>query len=162
MKRIIYLFLLAVSAFCWTACEDHKGPEGETETSDYYEFPLNIQKGSYKAGSNGVSVNVTELAEQNIIFEAKPGNAVNSYRVDVYPKALLYNFLLEEGCYEGTADECEDKIIELMMSSTTGASQTVFNMDSDDFEAKEFSTSFDHVIETPDIVLKKYCEMNEK
>ena len=31
-----------------------------------------------------------------------------------------------------------------------------------DFEAKEFSTSFDHVIETPDIVLKKYREMNEK
>ena len=30
-----------------------------------------------------------------------------------------------------------------------------------DFEAKEFSTSFDHVIETPDIVLKKYREMNE-
>ena len=32
----------------------------------------------------------------------------------------------------------------------------------DDFEAKEFSTSFDHCIETPDIVLKKYMEMNEK
>ena len=31
-----------------------------------------------------------------------------------------------------------------------------------DFEAREFSTSFDHVIETPDIVLKKYREMNEK
>jgi hypothetical protein len=32
----------------------------------------------------------------------------------------------------------------------------------DDFEAREFSTSFDHCIETPDIVLKKYMEMNEK
>ncbi len=32
----------------------------------------------------------------------------------------------------------------------------------DDFEENEFSTSFDHVIETPDIVLKKYLEMNEK
>lgn len=31
----------------------------------------------------------------------------------------------------------------------------------DDFEAREFSTSFDHCIETPDIVLKKYMEMNE-
>jgi hypothetical protein len=31
-----------------------------------------------------------------------------------------------------------------------------------DFEAKEFSTSFNHVLETPDIVLKKYREMNEK
>lgn len=31
-----------------------------------------------------------------------------------------------------------------------------------DFEAKEFSTSFDLSIETPDIVLKKYMEMKEK
>ncbi len=30
-----------------------------------------------------------------------------------------------------------------------------------DFEAKEFETTFDHVIETPDIVLKKYNEMKE-
>ena len=32
----------------------------------------------------------------------------------------------------------------------------------DDFESKEFSTTFDHVIETPDIVLKKYREMENK
>ena len=31
----------------------------------------------------------------------------------------------------------------------------------DDFESSEFSTSFDHCIETPDIVLKKYMEMNK-
>ena len=31
-----------------------------------------------------------------------------------------------------------------------------------DFESIDFSTSFDHVIETPDIVLKKYREMNQK
>ena len=31
----------------------------------------------------------------------------------------------------------------------------------EDFVAREFSTSFDHCIETPDIVLKKYVEMNE-
>lgn len=32
----------------------------------------------------------------------------------------------------------------------------------DDFEPKEFSTSFDHVLETPDIVLKKYREMQSQ
>lgn len=31
----------------------------------------------------------------------------------------------------------------------------------DDFEPNEFSTSYDQCIETPDIVLKKYMEMNE-
>ena len=32
----------------------------------------------------------------------------------------------------------------------------------EDFEAQEFSTSYDHNIETPDIVLKKYLEMKDK
>lgn len=32
----------------------------------------------------------------------------------------------------------------------------------EDFETKEFSTTFDQVIETPDIVLKKYREMENK
>ena len=32
----------------------------------------------------------------------------------------------------------------------------------DDFEPKEFSTSFEHVLETPDIVLKKYREMQSQ
>lgn len=32
----------------------------------------------------------------------------------------------------------------------------------DDFEPKEFSTSFDQSIETPDIVLKKYMEMQNQ
>ena len=30
-----------------------------------------------------------------------------------------------------------------------------------DFEAKDFETTFDHVIETPDIVLKKHLEMKK-
>ena len=30
-----------------------------------------------------------------------------------------------------------------------------------DFESKEFSATYDHVIETPDIVLKKYNEMKK-
>lgn len=131
MKRIVYSLFFVLSALCWTAC-DNQGPDSGEGTSDYYEFPLNIQKGSYKAGANGVSINVTSLVEQNIIFETQPGNAINSYRVDVYPKALLYNFLLEEDCYQASANECEDTIVELMLSSTTGASQTVFNMDADE------------------------------
>ncbi|MEE3490633.1 MAG: hypothetical protein VZR10_07185 [Methanobrevibacter sp.] len=32
----------------------------------------------------------------------------------------------------------------------------------DDFEPKEFSTSFEHILETPDIVLKKYWEMQSQ
>lgn len=153
MKKIICLLFLAVSTLLWTACDEQKGPEGGDVTSDYYEFPLNVQKGSYKVGDNGVSVNVTSLTEQNIVFEAKPGLAVNSYRVDVYPKALLYNFLLEEDCYQTPRENCEDKIIELMMSSTSGASQTVFNTASDDYDSKEFdwaNTTLTEAVLVPD------------
>lgn len=32
----------------------------------------------------------------------------------------------------------------------------------EDFEVKEFTASYDHSIDTPDIVLKKYLEMKEK
>ena len=153
MKRIIYSVLFVFAALCWTACDNHNAPEGGEGSSDYYEFPLNIQKGSYSAGANGVSINVTSLLEQNIVFEAKPGNAINSYRVDVYPKALLYNFLLEENCYQASADDCEDKIVELMLSSSSGASQTVINMDADDFENKEFdwaNTTLTQAVIVPD------------
>ena len=154
MRKIIYALVSVASVLFWTACDKQKGPEkGSVAISDYYEFPLAVQKGSFNAGANGVSVNVTSLTEQNIIFEAKPGLAINSYRVDVYPKALLFNFLLEEDCFMTPAENCEDKIIELMMSSTSGASQTVFNMDSDDFEAKEFdwaNTTLTEAVLVPD------------
>ena len=153
MKKIICLLFLAVSTLLWTACDEQKGPEGGDVTSDYYEFPLNVKKGSFQASENGVSVNVTSLTEQNIVFEAKPGLAVNSYRVDVYPKALLYNFLLEEDCYQTPRENCEDKIIELMMSSTSGASQTVFNTASDDYDSKEFdwaNTTLTEAVIVPD------------
>ena len=153
MKKFFYSLLFAASALLWTACQEQKGPEGGEDTSDYYEFPLNVKKGSFQASENGVSVNVTSLTEQNIIFEAKPGLAINSYRVDVYPKALLYNFLLEEDCYQTPRENCEDKIIELMMSSTTGASQTVFNTASDDYDCKEFdwaNTTLTEAVIVPD------------
>ena len=154
MRKIIYALLSVASVLFWAACDKQKGPEtGSGASSDYYEFPLAVQKGSFDAGANGVSVTVTSLTEQNIIFEAKPGLAINSYRVDVYPKALLYNFLLEEDCFQTPLENCEDKVIELMMSSTSGASQTVFNMNSDDFEAKEFdwaNTTLTEAVLVPD------------
>ena len=154
MKKIIYSIILIASAFLLASCDkgNNKEPDGGG-SGDYYEFALNIQKGSFKAGANGVSLNVTALQEKNIIFEAKPGAAVKSYRLDVYPKALLYNFLLEEGCYEASAADCEDKIIELLMSSTTGASKTVFNTSTDDFAAKEFdwaNTTITEAVLVPD------------
>ena len=77
--------------------------------------------------------------------------------------------------YDVTANEVLDKASEIEINLVSVSADDVsFKIDGnvislkgirnveDDFEAREFSTSFDHCIETPDIVLKKYMEMNEK
>ncbi|MBR0337045.1 MAG: hypothetical protein IIX22_01350 [Ruminococcus sp.] len=43
------------------------------------------------ASEDGVSVEVTDLTETNFTFVCRPGENVASYRVDVYPLAILYN-----------------------------------------------------------------------
>lgn len=75
--------------------------------------------------------------------------------------------------YEVKANEVLEKASELEINLISVVADDVgFKIDGDrislmgirnvgdDFEAKEFSASFDQSIETPDIVLKKYREMN--
>lgn len=140
MKKFFKVLPLVAAALLWTAC-DRNNPEGGDDSgngdSGFYEFPLNTQEDGFEAGDNGVSVNVSDVSEQNIVFNVVPGAAVKSYRVDVYPKAMLYNLLLNEGCVGGTKEECEDKIIQLLTTGT-GACAYVFNSTDDEFAAKEF------------------------
>ena len=127
---------VAMIASCQGEGNDVDGEKPDT-TDGFYEFPLNVQDDGFEAKDNGVSVNVSAVKENNIIFNLIPGSAIKSYRVDVYPKAMLYNLLLNEGCVDGTTAMCEDKIIQLLQnSSSTGA--TVFNSQYDDFSEKEF------------------------
>ena len=127
---------VAMIASCQGEGNDVDGEKPGT-TDGFYEFPLNVQDDGFEAKDNGVSVNVSAVKENNIIFNLIPGSAIKSYRVDVYPKAMLYNLLLNEGCVDGTTAMCEDKIIQLLQnSSSTGA--TVFNSQYDDFSEKEF------------------------
>lgn len=138
MKTILRFVIAAGMIAVFGACDGNKGGNEGTGTSDgYYEFPLEWQSDGYEAADNGVSINVSDVQERNIIFNLVPGAAVNSYRVDVYPKAMLYNLLLNEGCVGGTKEKCEDTIIQLL-SGGTGAGSTVFDRSSDDFEVKEF------------------------
>ena len=141
MKKIFQMLMIAAVAAMFASCQG-KGNEDEGKTpvgptSEFYEFPLNVQDDGFEAKDNGVSINVSSIRENNIIFNLVPGSAIKSYRVDVYPKAMLYNLLLNEGCVEGTTAMCEDKIIQLLQnSSSTGAA--VFNSQYDDFSEKEF------------------------
>lgn len=135
------MLILATTVAMFASCQG-KGNEDENKTpdgpvSEFYEFPLNVQEDGFDAKDNGVSINVSSVRDNNIIFNLVPGSAIKSYRVDVYPKAMLYNLLLNEGCVDGTTAMCEDKIIQLLQNSSSSGS-TVFNLTFDDFSEKEF------------------------
>ena len=140
MKKIFKWLLMAAAVSVALSCEGNTGNEEEegkeTETG-FYEFPLDIEEDGYQASLNGVSIAVSAVKENNIVFNLIPGSAVKSYRVDVYPKAMLYNLLLNEGCVEGTTEMCEDKLIQLLQNSTS-ASSYVFSEADSDFDEKEF------------------------
>lgn len=141
MKKIFKWLLMAAAVSVALSCEGNAGNEEEEnpeiESSEFYEFPLNIEEDGFQASLNGVSVAVSAVKENNIVFNLIPGSAVKSYRVDVYPKAMLYNLLLNEGCVDGTTEACEDKIIQLLQNSTS-ASSYVFSEADSNFEEKEF------------------------
>lgn len=137
MKRLINLLFIISAAMAVLACDETKKGHEEEPEGEFYEFPLNTQEDGFEAGDNGVTVNVSALKEKNIIFNLVPGKAVKSYRVEVYPKAMIYNLLLNEGCVEAETAVCEDKIIQLVSNSSSAGSY-VFNETTDDFAAKEF------------------------
>ncbi len=140
--RKFFGFVMVVATALWSmSCkpdvDDPAGKPGENE-SDCYEFALNVQKDGYKAGKNGVTIEVTSIETDNIIFELIPGEAIKSYRMEVYPKSLLYNELLNRDLVDAPVSDCEDAIADLLASATSGTSVNLFNSEVDDFEAKEF------------------------
>lgn len=142
MKKIFNLFFMAAMIALAAACHGQQEEGGDDTpvgggSSDCCFFPLNCQEGGYKAGENGVSINVSTLRPDNIVFNLVPGSAVKSYRLEVYPKAMIYNLLLNEGCLEAETAVCEDKIIQLI-SNSSATGQYVFTDADEDFSDKEF------------------------
>lgn len=138
MKNLFNYFIIAVAAAAMIACDGKKGPEEDPQESDYYEFPLVWEEEGFQAGDNGVTINVSTVEEKNIVFNLVPGSKIKSYRLDVYPKAMLYNLLLNEGCLMTPQETCEDKVIQLLTNST-GSAAYIFNATDSDFTAgKEF------------------------
>lgn len=140
MKNLFNSLFLVTAAAFMLACDGNKNLEDDDkkQESEYYEFPLNWQEDGFEAGDNGVTINVSSVEEKNIVFNLVPGASVKSYRLDVYPKAMLYNLLLNEGCLMTPAETCEDKVIQLLANST-GSGAYIFNAADDDFATgKEF------------------------
>ena len=95
MKKIFQFLCMASALIAWSACE-REGQQQEEEPvveSEYYEFPIKYAENRFEASDNGVSIEVTSIKEDNVVFELVPEASVASYRLLVYPKALLYNYL---------------------------------------------------------------------
>lgn len=136
MNRLTKLLILCGLTAAFVACDlKNKGTgnnEGNIPGSEFYEFPLNYGEAGFEAKDNGVSINVSAIEEQNIIFNLVPGGAVASYKTTVYPKAMLYNYLLNEGRVEGTQEECERSLYSLLSNAPA------FRKGDTEYEAKEF------------------------
>ena len=133
MKKILQTLLISFAALSFAACEGNGGEDTPpTPGNGYYEFPLNEQKDGFTAKENGVTINVSSVVEQNIVFNLVPGSSITSYRLAVYPKAMLYNLLLNEGKVDQPTEACYETIITLLESST------LIGNDDDEFNVKEF------------------------
>lgn len=78
------------------------GDQGNTNKPQQFEFPFYeefpIECGNLltEGSEVGVTIEVTKVEEQNFVFELRPGPLVQSFKLDVYPMAQLYNNLLND------------------------------------------------------------------
>ena len=82
---------------------ENEGGSGNTgDKPQQFEFPYvaeyPIECGNLLAeGSEvGVTIEVTKVEDNNFVFELRPGAMVQSFKLDVYPMAQLYNNLLND------------------------------------------------------------------
>ena len=125
MKKTFNLLLAGLLAFGIVACDkpqpeeddkkddgtetpvnpdtgDENGDQGNTNKPQQFEFPF-IEEFPIECGNLlvegsevGVTIEVTKVEEQNFVFELRPGPLVQSFKMDVYPLAQLYNNLLND------------------------------------------------------------------
>ena len=122
MKKIfMYMAALAV-AFGVAACKGKEpqptppgpepGPGGGNDTTQvvgpstdelpvfempfYEELPLESGNLLAEGSDVGVTIEVTKVEDHNFVFELRPGAMVQSFKIDVYPLAQLYNNLLND------------------------------------------------------------------
>ncbi len=61
------------------------------------EIPMKIYDRECVVSDAGVSVEAFDITENNFKFTLRPGKDVASYKLDVYPLANLYNYMIDEG-----------------------------------------------------------------
>ncbi len=104
------------------------------------KIPCTINK--VVASEEGVSIEVTKVTNDNFVFVARPGDYVQSYRLDVFPLCRLYNSLYEqmrsEGKSEASARDVDEWIRSFVFNSTGAGAFTFSSTSHDDYLEKEF------------------------
>ena len=163
MKKIfMYMVALAV-AFGVAACKGKEpqptpGPEpgpgggndttvvvgpgtGETpefEMPFYDQIPLEASNLLAEGSDVGVTIEVTKVEDHNFVFELRPGAMVQSFKIDVYPLAQLYNNLLNDknnGSLEAAESWAVNERIREYLFNESGSGGYAFSID--DFTSPE-------------------------
>lgn len=106
--------------------------------------PIDCKAGLAEGNAAGVKIEVKSVLDNNFVFEITPGSAVQSYKLDVFPLAHLYNSLYEAGFKNSgkTSLTTEESaaLIEQMLFNQTGSGGYLFSPDQhEDFAKKTFS-----------------------
>lgn len=136
-------------------------PQTPTQTPvDIYPgipTPIVAYENKVEATKDGVAIEVTKIENRNFIFTVTPGESVQSYRLDVYPIAHLYNSLYERMKSEGKSSLTErdvDTYIRDLLFSTSGAAGFTFDPQThSDYAKKEFdwmNTTYSQARVVPD------------
>lgn len=149
-----YLASFAAACMLFASC-DEKSPEqpqepqyskpgttiSDGEQVPHPQIPLNlyVETKDVLVSPDGVSVQVTAVEENNIKFVCKPGANVASYKLDVWPLATVYNWMIDEGGFGSDARTVEGILLSHLFN-TSGAGGYAFDPDilGDDYYEYEF------------------------
>lgn len=147
MKKTLQFLMFSIAVLAFYACEtqpdDTKGtteiqwvkPEGFPY---FEEYPLQASSPLAQGTDVGVTVEVLLVDDQNFVFELRPGAMVQSFKLDVYPLAQLYNNLLNDRSF-GNLEESEpwavNERIRDYLFNESGSGGYAFSID--DFENPE-------------------------
>ena len=155
MKRLISLMCAGIAAFALVlSCDEPKlpvdgdgegwkpegpGMENHPALPTFEDFPLMCSSLYAEENEAGVTIEVKAIYDDNFVFELRPGALVQSYRLDVYPLARLYNNLLDDGMAGSDAVDIAAKIRTYLLDGTgSGGFEFSVNDDPEGFLQKEF------------------------
>lgn len=143
-KNILFLSVVVSAALFMVSCEGNdpdKNGNGGNETEKFDpsngKMPIKWSDNIAEGTDVGVTIEVTKVENENFVFELRPGSKVKSYRMDVFPLALLYNSLLNDGYLGKSTWEIAEAIRSYIFSSNSSGGFT-FSIEDEEGGGEDF------------------------